>query len=44
VGFLDGYEVTGDTIKPNVRHNPGQLRHIAKKIRKTRITTTHQKP
>jgi len=31
VGFLDGYEVTGDTIKPNIRHNPGQLRHIAKK-------------
>jgi hypothetical protein len=31
VGFLDGYEVTVDTIKPNVRHSPGQLRHIAKK-------------
>ena len=31
VGFLDGYEVTGDTIKPIIRHNPGQLRHIAKK-------------
>jgi hypothetical protein len=34
VGFLDGCEVTGDTIKPNVRHNPGQLRHIAKKASK----------
>ena len=31
VGFLDGYEVTGDTIKPNIRHTLGQLRHIAKK-------------
>jgi hypothetical protein len=43
VGFLDGYEVTGDTIKPSVRHNPGQLRHIAKKIRKTRNTTNTPK-
>jgi len=44
VGFLDGYEVTGDTIKPNVHHNPGQLRHIAKKARKPRNTTTPRKP
>jgi len=44
VGFLDGYEVTGDTIKPNVQHNPGQLRHIAKKARKPRNTTTPRKP
>jgi len=34
VGFLDGCEVTGDTIKPSVRHYPGQLRHIAKKASK----------
>ena len=39
VGFLDGYEVTGDTIKPNVRHNHGQLRHIAKKA--SRKPRTH---
>jgi hypothetical protein len=43
VGFLDGYEVTGDTIKPNIRHTLGQLRHIAKKTRKARSATPQQK-
>jgi TrfA protein len=43
VGFLDGYEVAGDTIKPNIRHTLGQLRHIAQKTRKARSTTPQQK-
>jgi hypothetical protein len=35
-GCLDGYEVKDDTIAPHVRHTPGQLRHLAKRIAKPR--------
>ncbi len=31
VGFLSGYEVSGDTIKAHINHTGGQLAHIAKK-------------
>lgn len=31
IGFLDGYEVKEDTIAADVRHTPGQLRHLANK-------------
>ena len=36
VGFLEDYEPQGDKIKPIIRHTAGQLRHIAKKVRKPR--------
>jgi hypothetical protein len=36
IGFLEGYEVKDDTIAAHVRHTPGQLRHIAKRIAKPR--------
>jgi hypothetical protein len=36
VGFLNDYEPETDKIKPIIRHTAGQLRHIAKKVRKPR--------
>lgn len=33
-GFLEGYEVTGETIRTQVNHTPSQNRHIARKILK----------
>lgn len=36
IGFLKGYDVTGDTIRAQVNHTPSQNRHIAGKIIKER--------
>jgi hypothetical protein len=35
-GFLESYEVSGNTIKAQVNHTLNQNRHLAKKIIKER--------
>lgn len=32
VGFLSGYELTADKIKPNINHTPSQNRAILKGV------------
>lgn len=36
MGFLKGYEVTGDTIQAQINHTPSQNRHLARTIMKER--------
>jgi len=36
IGFLSGYEVREDTIKPTLNHTPSQNRHLVQKIVKAR--------
>lgn len=38
VGFLSGYEVREDTIKPTINHTPSQNRHLVRQIVKARRT------
>ena len=35
-GFLESYEVSGDTIQAQINHTPSQNRHLARKIIKER--------
>ena len=36
IGFLSGYEVREDTIKPTINHTQSQNRHLVRKIVKAR--------
>ena len=36
IGFLSGYEVREDTVKPTINHTPSQNRHLVRKIVKSR--------
>ena len=36
IGFLSGYEVREDTVKPTINHTPSQNRHLVRKIVKAR--------
>ncbi|HUM91034.1 MAG TPA: hypothetical protein PLM32_06605 [Candidatus Competibacter sp.] len=36
IGFLSGYEVREDTIKPTINHTPSQNRHLVWQIVKSR--------
>ncbi len=36
IGFLSGYEVREDTVKPAINHTPSQNRHLVRQIAKAR--------
>jgi len=44
VGFLSGYEVTDDKIKPDINHTPSQKRAILKKAAQTNKTDRRNQP